>query len=68
MAAIWDDGTTASSDGHYFRAGGRAGPGGVVNVKYVIDPGVVLIPRARQTMHSTPAICWAFASHPGSRT
>jgi DNA invertase Pin-like site-specific DNA recombinase len=28
MAAIWDDGTTASSDGQYFRAGGRAGAGG----------------------------------------
>ena len=42
MAAIWDDGTTSSSDGQYFRAGGRAGPGGAVNVKYGIDPGVVL--------------------------
>jgi Tn3 transposase DDE domain len=31
MAAIWDDGTTSSSDGQYFRAGGRAGPGGAVN-------------------------------------
>jgi Tn3 transposase DDE domain len=30
MAAIWDDGTTSSSDGQYFRAGGRAGPGGSV--------------------------------------
>src|SRR5262252_8954984 len=36
MAAIWDDGTTASSDGQYFRAGGRAGSGGVVNAKYGI--------------------------------
>ena len=27
MAAIWDDGTTSSSDGQYFRAGGRAGSG-----------------------------------------
>jgi TnpA family transposase len=42
MAAIWDDGTTSSSDGQYFRAGGRAGPGGAVNAKYGIDPGVVL--------------------------
>jgi len=31
MAAIWDDGTTASSDGQYFRAGGRAGAGGAIN-------------------------------------
>jgi hypothetical protein len=28
MAAVWDDGTTSSSDGQYFRAGGRAGAGG----------------------------------------
>ena len=42
MAAIWDDGTTSSSDGQYFRAGGRAGPGGDVNAKYGIDPGVVV--------------------------
>src|ERR1700740_3013659 len=28
MAAIWDDGTTSSSDGQYFRAAGRAGAGG----------------------------------------
>ena len=42
MAAIWDDGTTSSSDGQYFRAGGRAGPGGAVNAKYSIDPGAVL--------------------------
>lgn len=31
MASIWDDGTTASSDGQYFRAGGRAGAGGAIN-------------------------------------
>ena len=42
MAAIWDDGTTSSSDGQYFRAGGRAGAGGSVNSKYGIDPGAVL--------------------------
>lgn len=41
MAAIWDDGTTASSDGQYFRAAGRAGAGGAVNAKYGIDPGFV---------------------------
>jgi TnpA family transposase len=42
MSAIWDDGTTSSSDGQYFRAGGRAGAGGSVNAKYGIDPGAVL--------------------------
>jgi hypothetical protein len=41
MAAIWDDGTTASSDGRYFRAGGRASGGGAINAKYGIDPGFV---------------------------
>ena len=41
MAVIWDDGTTASSDGQYFRAGGRAGAGGAINAKYGIDPGFV---------------------------
>jgi TnpA family transposase len=40
MAAIWDDGTTASSDGQYFRAGGHAGTG-AINAKYGIDPGFV---------------------------
>ena len=42
MAAIWDDGTTSSSDGQYFRAGGRAEAGGSVNAKYGINPGAVL--------------------------
>jgi TnpA family transposase len=42
MAAIWDDGTTSSSDGQYFRAGGRAGAGGSVNAKYGIEPGAVI--------------------------
>ncbi|MBV8894623.1 MAG: Tn3 family transposase [Acidobacteria bacterium] len=41
MAAIGDDGTTASSDGQYFRAGGRASSGGAINAKYGIDPGFV---------------------------
>jgi Tn3 transposase DDE domain len=42
MATIWDDGTTSSSDGQYFRAGGRAEAGGSVNAKYGINPGAVL--------------------------
>ena len=42
MAAIWDDGTTSSSDGQYFRAGGRAGASGSINAKYGIDPGAVI--------------------------
>ena len=42
MSAIWGDATNSSADGQYFRAGGRAGPGGDVNAKYGIDPGVVV--------------------------
>ncbi|WP_287990003.1 Tn3 family transposase [Acidiphilium sp.] len=42
MAAIWDDGTTSSSDGQYFRAAGRAGAGDSVNAKYGIEPGAVI--------------------------
>jgi TnpA family transposase len=42
MAAIWGDGTTSSSDGQYFRAGGRASAGGSINAKYGIDPGAVI--------------------------
>ena len=47
MAAIWDDGTTSSSDGQYFRAGGRAEAGGSVNAKYGINPGAVLYTTCR---------------------
>ncbi len=42
MAGLWGDGTASSSDGQYFRSGGRAGPSGDVNAKYGIDPGVSL--------------------------
>ena len=42
MTAVWGDGTDSSSDGQYFRAGGRAGPTGDVNAKYGIEPGIVL--------------------------
>jgi TnpA family transposase len=41
LSAVWDDGTTSSSDGQYFRAGGRASGGRDVNAKYGIDPGAV---------------------------
>src|SRR3954468_7042628 len=42
MSTIWDDGTTSSSDGQYFRAGGRAGRSSSINPKYGIDPGAVI--------------------------
>jgi len=41
LAALWGDGSTSSSDGQYFRAGGRASAGRDVNAKYGIDPGAV---------------------------
>jgi TnpA family transposase len=37
----WGDGTTSSSDGQRFKAGGRAEAGGNVNPKYGSDPGVL---------------------------
>jgi TnpA family transposase len=36
----WGDGTTSSSDGQRFKAGGRAEAGGNINPKYGSDPGV----------------------------
>ena len=40
FAAYWGDGTTSSSDGQNFKAGGRGQPGGQVNLKYGQEPGV----------------------------
>ncbi|WP_232461084.1 Tn3 family transposase [Burkholderia ubonensis] len=39
FAAQWGDGTTSSSDGQRFRAGGRAQSTGHVNPKYGAEPG-----------------------------
>ena len=39
FAGHWGDGTTSSSDGQRFRAGGRAESTGHVNPKYGTDPG-----------------------------
>lgn len=41
FAAFWGDGTTSSSDGQRFRAGGRAESGANVNPKYGSEPGVL---------------------------
>jgi TnpA family transposase len=38
FAANWGDGTTSSSDGHRFRAGGRGESTGHVNPKYTLAP------------------------------
>jgi TnpA family transposase len=40
FAANWGEGTTSSSDGQRFRAGGRGEVAGQVNLKYGNDPGV----------------------------
>jgi TnpA family transposase len=40
FAAYWGEGTTSSSDGQRFRAGGRGEASGQVNPKYGNDPGV----------------------------
>lgn len=41
FAAHWGDGTTSSSDGQRYKAGGRAESGGSVNPKYGSEPGVL---------------------------
>jgi TnpA family transposase len=40
FAAYWGDGTTSSSDGQNFKAGGRGQFSGQVNLKYGQEPGV----------------------------
>jgi TnpA family transposase len=40
FAAHWGDGTTSSSDGQYFRAGGCGAAAGRVNARYGDEPGV----------------------------
>jgi hypothetical protein len=40
FAARWGDGTTSSSDGQRFKAGGGAEAAGAINPKYGSDPGV----------------------------
>jgi len=40
FAAHWGEGTTSSSDGQRYRAGGRGEATGQVNLKYGNDPGV----------------------------
>jgi TnpA family transposase len=41
LAAHWGEGTTSSSDGQRFRAGGHGEAGGYRNAKYGDDPGVL---------------------------
>jgi len=41
FAEHWGDGTTSSSDGQRFRAGGRGEAGGQINARYGNEPGVM---------------------------
>jgi TnpA family transposase len=41
LAAVWGEGTTSSSDGQRFRAGGRGEAAGHVNARYGNEPGVL---------------------------
>lgn len=41
FAAHWGEGTTSSSDGQRYRAGGRGESSGAVNAKYGNEPGVL---------------------------
>ena len=47
FAENWGDGTTSSSDGQRFRAGGRTDSAGHINPKYGAGPGKVLYPHLR---------------------
>jgi TnpA family transposase len=40
LAAAWGDGTTSSSDGQFYRAGGRGEASGDVNARHGNEPGV----------------------------
>jgi TnpA family transposase len=41
FATYWGEGTTSSSDGQRYRAGGRGEAGGQVNAKYGNEPGIL---------------------------
>ncbi len=40
LAAVWGDGRTSSSDGQFYRAGGRAAATGDINARHGNEPGV----------------------------
>jgi len=42
LSRVWGEGTTSSSDGQRYRAGGHGEPGGQVNLKYGTDPSVMV--------------------------
>lgn len=58
FAAHWGEGTTSSSDGQRYRAGGRGEATGRVNAKYGYDPGVTFYTHVsdRYTPYHTKVI------------
>jgi hypothetical protein len=59
LAAHWGEGTTSSSDGQRFRAGGHGEAGGYRNAKYGDDPGVLFYPRlALSRSKNAPRAPW----------
>ena len=42
IASLWDDGTTSSSDGQFFRSAKRGDAAGEINARYGHDPGLSL--------------------------
>lgn len=40
LSKVWGDGTTSSSDGQFFRAGGRGEASADINMRYGTNPGV----------------------------
>ena len=50
FAAHWGDGTTSSSDGQRFRAGGRAESTGHINPKYGAEPGRLIYTHRNVSM------------------
>ena len=42
LSAVWGEGNTSSSDGQHFRAGGHGEAAARVNLKYGIDPSVMV--------------------------
>ena len=48
FAAYWGDGTTSSSDGQRFKAGGRSEATAQVNLRYGTEPGVTFYTHNRR--------------------
>ncbi|MGE1966726.1 Tn3 family transposase [Klebsiella pneumoniae] len=58
FAAHWGDGTTSSSDGQRFRAGGRGESTGHVNPKYGSEPGRLFYNPYLRPVRARSAPAW----------